>query len=327
LSMMERQVEQMVRLVDDLLDVSRVTRDKIELRKERVDLAAVLNTAIETSRPLIDAAAHELTITFPAQPVYVDVDPARMAQVFSNLLNNSAKYTDAGGRIQIEARQQGENVFIAVRDNGVGIACDELAYVFDMFRQVDRSLERSQGGLGIGLTLVRRLVELHGGSVNALSEGRGKGSEFVIRLPVASAELALTPVPPTLDREAAPKPRVLVVDDNRGSRETLSALLQMKGHEVQTARDGQEAVDTVPSFLPDVILMDVGMPILNGLDATRRIRQMRCGADIFIVALTGWGQASDVQKSAEAGCSAHLIKPVDIAVLEELLANRAVSAV
>ena len=320
-NIMERQVRQMTRLVEDLLDVSRITRDKIDLRKEYVELATIVKTAVETSRPLIDSSRHELTIKLPAKPIFLDADPARLAQVFSNLLNNSAKYTTSGGRIQLEAQQQGREIVVTVRDNGVGIPCDALAYVFDMFRQVDRSLERSQGGLGIGLTLVRRLVQLHGGTITALSEGPGKGSEFVVCLPIGTREPVRTTAPRAA-HPSLPRYRVLVVDDNKDAGDTLGMLLRTKGHDVRTARDGMEAVDAASDFLPEVILMDVGMPKLNGYEATRRIRQLPAGKEIFIVALTGWGQPGDVQRSAEAGCSAHLVKPVDFGALERLLASR-----
>lgn len=317
---LDRQMRQMRRLVDDLLDVSRITLGRIQILKERVDLAAALRSAIETSRPVIEAAGHKLTVMLPMRPISVNADSARLDQVFSNLLTNSAKYTEPGGRISIEAEQRGDEAIVTVRDNGIGIACDALAYVFDMFRQVDGSLERSQGGLGIGLTLVRRLVELHGGSVEARSEGPGKGSEFVVRLPIAG-ETDRATVPRRSVEAAVSKRRVLVVDDNEDSGDTLSMLLRIKGHEVRTARDGLQAIELVPEFLPEVILMDVGMPRLNGYEATRRIRQMPSGEEIFIVAVTGWGQPDDKQRSAEAGCSAHMTKPVDFATLEKLLAE------
>jgi PAS domain S-box-containing protein len=319
---MERQVDQMSRLVDDLMDVSRITRDKLALRKERVELAAVLNGAVETRRPLIDAGGHELSVTLPAQPLFLDADPTRMAQIFSNLLNNSAKYTEDGGKIAIVAERQGNEAVVAVRDNGVGISCEALAHVFDMFRQLDGSLERAQGGLGIGLTLVRRLVELHGGSINAQSEGPGKGSEFVVRLPLAPRQTRAPKSDGATKSPAATKRRIMVVDDNHDSAETMSVLLRTKGHEVCIASDGLEAIDRAAEFLPDVILMDVGMPKLNGYDATQRLRQVSCGKDALIIALTGWGQEGDVQRSIEAGCSAHLVKPVDLAALERLLESR-----
>jgi CheY-like chemotaxis protein/nitrogen-specific signal transduction histidine kinase len=320
-SIMVRQVNQMTRLVDDLLDVSRIAQDKIELRKERVDLAAVVKSAVETSRPLIDSAGHTLTLTLPSRPIVIDADPTRLAQVFANLLNNSAKYTQAGGRIQVEAERGERDVLVTVRDNGVGIPCDALAYVFDMFRQVDRSLERSQGGLGIGLTLVRRLVEMHGGTINAQSEGPGKGSEFIVRLPIAatSKEDANTRRPSS--ESVLSKRRILVVDDNKDSADSMRTLLRIKDNEVRTASDGVEAIEVAAEFRPEIILMDIGMPKINGYDATRRIRQLPCGKDIIIVALSGWGSECDTQRSAEAGCSAHFVKPVDFAALEQLLVS------
>ena len=321
-SVIKRQVEQMTRLVEDLLDISRVTRDKIELRKESAELASIINSALEASRPAIDAAGHHLKVLLPERPIMLNVDPARMAQVFSNLLNNAAKFTDRGGLIEIEASVQGSHVLVSVRDDGIGIPCDELAHVFEMFRQADQSLEKSRDGLGIGLTLVRRLVELHGGSVNAQSEGPGKGSEFTVTLPVAKSSRKQKPIRKSVAEESVTaKFRVLVVDDNRDSGHTMSLLLRVKGHEVRMAGDGLEAIAVAEKFRPDVILMDVGMPKLNGYEATQRLRATDFGRDIMIVALTGWGQTSDVARSMEAGCSAHLVKPVDLAELEQLLAT------
>jgi PAS domain S-box-containing protein len=322
-SILERQMRQMTRLVEDLLDISRITRNNIELRNERVDLASVVNSAIETSRPAIDGAGHKLTVTLPLRPIFVHADATRLAQVFANLLTNSAKYTATGGQIWIEAERQGQEAVVAVRDNGVGIAGEDLDSVFDMFRQVDRSLERSQGGLGVGLTLVRRLVELHGGSVQARSEGPGKGSAFVVRLPLAAPESIRAGTGRVSCQPAAVRRRVLVVDDNHDSGDTLSMFLRIKGHDVRTARNGLEAIEAVPEFLPEIVLMDVGMPKMNGYDATRQIRQLPCGRNIVIVAVTGWGQEDDKQRATEAGCTAHLTKPVDFAALERLLATGA----
>jgi PAS domain S-box-containing protein len=322
---MERQVEHMTRIVDDLLDISRITGDKLDLRKERVDIAAIVRNAVETSRPLIHAGRHELIVSLPAEPVFVEADPTRLSQVFSNLLNNSAKYTDAGGRIEIEARVEGSQAVVAVRDNGVGISCEALAYVFDMFRQADRSLEKAQGGLGIGLTLVRRLVEMHGGTIKAHSEGVGKGSEFTVRLPVQQTDKPETRRARTQQSPAVAKQRILVVDDNKDSGDTLSLVLKAKGHEVRTARNGQQAIDLTPEFRPNIILMDIGMPKLDGYATTRRIRELESGKDVTIVALTGWSQAEDFQQSKAAGCSAHMTKPVDFAALDRLIAGTSAS--
>ena len=320
-NVIRRQTQQLTRLVDDLLDLSRITRDKIELRRQEVDLRSIINCAIEASRPGINAAGHHLEVSLPTTPVRLNVDPTRLAQVISNLLNNATKFTHAGGRIQIEAKQVGGEAVIRVRDNGVGISREALAYVFDMFRQVDGSLERAQGGLGIGLTLVRRLVEMHGGTVNAHSDGQGEGSEFTVRLPAVAARKQTSKVRQLAPAAAVVRRRVLVVDDNKDSCDTLCILLRHKGHEVWTARDGLEAVLKAGELLPEIILMDVGMPKLNGYEATKRIRETESGRAMFIVALTGWGQPSDIAKSLEAGCSAHLVKPVDFAALDRLLAS------
>lgn len=324
-SVVRRQVTQLTRLVDDLLDVSRITRDKLELRKQDVELGSIVNCAIEASRPNIQAAGLRLQVSLPDEPVRLHADPARLAQVFSNLLNNAAKFTPSGGVIQLDARQVETQVVISVRDNGVGISRDALAYVFDMFRQADESLERSQGGLGIGLTLVRRIVELHEGTVDAKSEGSDKGSEFTVRLPVSGAKRESKTRRPAKEAPAV-KRRILVVDDNKDSGDTMCILLRHKGHEVWTARDGLEAVVKAGELEPEIILMDLGMPKLNGYDATRRIRETKSGQNMFIIALTGWGQPADIAKSLEAGCSAHLVKPVDFAALDALLANAPTSS-
>ena len=320
-NILARQMRQMTRLVDDLLDISRITRNRIELRKERVDIESVVKSAIETSRPAIDGAGHKLTVTLPLRPIFVHADATRLAQVFANLLNNSAKYTAPGGQIWVEAEQRQHEAVVIVRDNGVGIAHDDLPYVFDMFQQVDRSLERSQGGLGVGLTLVRRLIELHDGNVEARSDGTGKGSEFQVRLPLAAPQMPVVDATGIAAPPAAAKRRVLVVDDNQDSGDTLSMLLRLKGHDVRIARNGVEAIAEVKDFSPQIVLMDVGMPRMNGYEATRQIRQLPNGDDIVVVAVTGWGQADDKQRAAEAGCTAHLTKPVDFVALERLLAT------
>ena len=327
-TMMERQLAQMVRLVDDLLDVSRISRGKMELRKERVQLAAVVSSAVETSRPLIDHMGHELTVTLPQQPIIVDADLTRLAQVFSNLLNNAAKYTDRGGHIWLTAERQGSDVVVSVKDTGIGIAADQLPRIFEMFSQVDRSLERSQGGLGIGLTLVKRLVEMHGGRIEARSEGLGKGAEFVVRLPVVVG--ASEPqAPAERDEPPAPKSslRILIVDDNRDGADSLAMLLQIMGNDTRTAHDGQEAVDVAEEFRPDVMLLDIGLPKLNGYEACRRIREQPWGRSVVLIALTGWGQEDDRRRSQEAGFDHHMVKPVDPQDLMKLLAELNVAKV
>ncbi|MEX2560749.1 MAG: response regulator [Pirellulales bacterium] len=321
-SMMERQLVQMERLIDDLLDVSRVTRGKLELRKEPVELAAVLASALETSRPLIEQAGHELTTTIPPDPIVVNADLTRLAQVFLNLLNNAAKYTEPPGHIWLTVEREASEVRVRVRDSGIGIPADKLGLVFELFMQVDRSLERSRGGLGIGLTLVKRLVEMHGGRIEARSAGPGRGSEFIVWLPVIQR-------PATRQTSAADRPsgaeqvkcRILVVDDNHDSAESLAMLLRILGSEVRTAHDGLEAVETAEQFHPAVVLMDIGMPKLNGYDAARRMRARDWAKSAVLVAMTGWGQYEDKRLAAEAGFDHHMTKPVDPAALKRLLAS------
>lgn len=319
-SMMERQLGQMVRLVDDLMDVSRITRGKVELKKERVELSAVLNSAIETSRPLIEQMDHKFTVKFTDAPVFVDADPTRLAQVFANLLNNAAKYSDREGNIWLSAERQGSDVVVSVKDSGIGIPAEQLDDIFDMFSQVDRSLERAQGGLGIGLTLVRRLVEMHDGRVEARSEGVGRGAEFLVRLPVV-AESAV----PQRDQEQPVASKsalnILIVDDNKDGAESLALMLRIMGNETATAHDGQEGVDLAERLRPDVVLLDIGLPKLNGYEAARRIREQPWGKDRILIALTGWGQEEDRRRSHDAGFDYHLVKPVDLNVLMKMLSD------
>jgi PAS domain S-box-containing protein len=315
----DRQLEQMTRLVDDLLDVSRITRGKVELRKERIELSMVVGDAIEASRPLIEKWGHELTVTLPPEPVFLDADRTRIGQVLLNLLNNAAKYTDQGGHIWLTGERAGHQVVVRVRDTGVGIAPDMLPGIFEMFRQVDRSLERSRGGLGLGLTLARRLVELHGGTLVAHSPGADQGSEFVVQLPSA-AEMVGAPRPGGDGTEAAPPPcRILVVDDSQDASESLAMLLRIAGNEVRTAQDGLEAVGAAVAFRPDVVLMDIGLPKLNGYAAARRIRELPSSRAMVLIALTGWGQEEDRRRSREAGFDHHMTKPVEFAALRQLL--------
>jgi PAS domain S-box-containing protein len=321
LSTMERQIGQMVRLIDDLLDVSRITRNRIQLRQERIELASVIEHAVEVCRPLCDSAGLELNVLVPTKPIILHADPVRLAQVFGNLLTNACKYTEAGGRIGLTVERQESDVIVSVKDTGVGISSEMLPKVFEMFTQVDRSLERSQGGLGIGLTLVKRLVELHEGAVTAHSEGIGQGSEFVVRLPVFAEQPKVQPSPvSTVERVPTSSRRILVVDDNRDAAVSLATLLRVNGNETQTVYDGVEAVETAATYKPDVIFLDLGMPNMNGYDACRAIRKQPAGKGILIFALTGWGQDEDRQKSTEAGFNGHLVKPVEYAVLSKLLA-------
>jgi PAS domain S-box-containing protein len=321
-TLIERQVVHMVRLIDDLMDISRISRDKLELRREHVELAAVVQNALDTSRPLVEVAGHQLTVTLPAdRPIYVDADVTRLSQVFSNLLNNAAKYTERGGDISLAVEYQGSDVVVSVRDNGVGIPPEMLPHIFDMFTQIDRSLERAQGGLGIGLSLVRRLIEMHGGSVEARSAGHGLGSEFVVRLPVivSSPTKQTTPEDGAASAITTAGRRILVVDDNNVSARTLARLLTMLGHEARIAHDGGEAVTAAEQYRPDLMLLDIGLPVMNGYDVARTIRGQPWGRDIVIVALTGWGQEEDRRRSEEAGMDHHLVKPVDPVALEKLL--------
>jgi PAS domain S-box-containing protein len=318
-ALMERQVAQMVRLVDDLLDVSRITRGKIDLRRERVDIASIIQQAVETSRPAIESSRQQLTVNLPPQPVYLDADPVRLAQVFSNLLNNSGKYSEPGGRISIKAERQGAEAVISVKDTGIGIPPDMLPRIFEMFTQIDRSLDRSDGGLGIGLTLVQRLVELHNGSVRASSAGTGKGSEFVVRLPIADESPAPSPQPSIGEPKLAIASRILVVDDNRDSASSLAMLLKAAGNDTQIAHDGLAAVEMADFFRPDVVLLDIGLPRLNGYEVARKIREQAWGKGMVLVALTGWGQDEDRRKSKEAGFNGHMVKPVGFAALVKLL--------
>lgn len=323
-AMMERQLGHLVRLVDDLLDVSRISRNKMELRRSSLLLADVLSSAVETARPLIEEAGHALIVALPPEPIHLDADLTRLAQVFSNLLTNSAKYTEPGGRIWLTAELLDGEVAVAVRDTGIGIPPDALPQLFDLFSQVDRSLERSTSGLGIGLALVQGLVAMHGGTVRAESTGLGTGSTFTVRLPVLSSEGSLPEFPESQESETGaggPRRRFLVVDDNLDAVNSLALLLRLFGHEVQIAHNGLEALEVAERFRPEVVLMDVGMPVLNGHEATRRIRAEPWGRDILILALTGWGQDSDKLLSKEAGCDAHLVKPILWPDLEKVLAE------
>jgi PAS domain S-box-containing protein len=325
--MMERQVNHLVRLVDDLLEISRISRGKIDLRKEQVELAAVIRSAVETSRPLLEAAHHQLAISLPSEPLALDADPVRLAQVFANLLNNAAKYTDEGGQIWLTAKvakgsqESPDGVVVSVRDTGVGIPADMLPRVFELFTQVDRSAGRAQGGLGIGLTLVRSLVQLHGGRVEARSEGLGQGSEFVVHLPLAKGSPAdgarLADQPPAL---LSPR-RVLVVDDNRDAADSLGMLLKFVGADVQVVYDGAAALKTLDVYQPAVVLLDIGMPGMDGYEVARRIRQHPRGRDVLLIALTGWGQEEDRRRTHTAGFDHHLVKPADVNALQTLLAS------
>jgi signal transduction histidine kinase len=336
----DRQLSHLTRLVDDLLDVSRITRGKINLTKEPFELASLIARAVETTQPLIDERRHELTVEIPQGVLKVLGDPTRLTQALGNVISNAAKYTDRGGRITLEARQLDREIEIRVCDTGVGIPADLLPMIFELFTQLDRTTGREQGGLGIGLALVRKLVEMHGGSVTAYSEGVGKGSEFVIRLPLhlqPAGESEKTE--PRLqaqslgaqaiaagDSPVGMRRRILLADDNSDALESLAILLELGGHEVFTATNGALALECAERHLPEVMLLDIGMPVLDGYEVARRVRAQPWGKRIMLVALTGWGQDSDRRRSREAGFDLHLVKPLDMGRLTEVLRRRPAAA-
>ncbi len=315
---METQTQQLVRLIDDLLDISRITSGKIELRKERMDLNVAVQSAIDSTSAMIEDQGHVLVVTLPEIPVNLEADFARISQIIANLLTNASRYTEPPGKIWLELDVEGSDAVLRVRDTGIGIPPEMLEQIFEMFSQADRPHHQTQGGLGIGLTLVKRLTEMHSGTVEARSEGDGKGSEFLIRLPLASGDEQ-----PTLElgasRGDSPSRRILVVDDNRAAAETLALSLTLLGNDVRQAYDGVEAVKEALRFRPEVILMDIGMPRMNGYEAAREMRKHDWGKSAFLVALTGWGQEDDRQRTSEAGFDRHVVKPVEPAHLDELL--------
>jgi signal transduction histidine kinase len=320
-STLNRQVGHMVRLVDDLLEVSRLSQGKIELRKSHIELATVVLQAIELARPLFERNAQEFVLKASAQPIHLYADPTRLTQVIGNLLNNASKFTPHGGRIELTTRQEGGHALISVKDSGIGIEPAHLPRVFDLFTQLDASLERTQGGLGIGLTLVKNLVQMHGGVVEAHSQGRHQGSEFVVRLPAENTAAPATGPAAASSASAQPSLQILVVDDNRDAANTLSMLLRISKHKVSTAYDGHSAVEEFQKSGPDVVLMDIGLPGMSGLEAAQAIRALPGGQEVALVAMTGWGQDEDRQKTKEAGFDRHLVKPVERAALLELLAG------
>ncbi|MEO5618362.1 MAG: chemotaxis protein CheB [Candidatus Eisenbacteria bacterium] len=319
--LMERQIGHMVRLVDDLLDVSRISQGKIELRKERVELALAVSRVVEDARPLFASRNQVLTVDLPSKPLYLNADPTRLTQVLGNLLNNACKYTNPGGRISIKIEREGEQAVIRVRDDGYGLSADQLTSIFDMFMQVDSSAERSGSGLGLGLTLVKELVELHAGTVEVHSPGIGQGSEFIVRLPASSRSSSSRTDQIAAEPTGMTPRRILVVDDNRDAALSLATLLEKSGHETRTAHDGVEALSAAASFLPEVVLLDLGLPNLNGYEVARMIREQPWGQTLKLVAVTGWSQDSARRKSSEAGFDEHLVKPVDIGTLMRLLAR------
>jgi signal transduction histidine kinase/CheY-like chemotaxis protein len=319
--MMERQVSQMVRLVDDLLDVSRITTGRLAVRKTILDVQSVVRDAVEIARPFIESRDHSLEIISDPEPIKIEGDRTRLAQVFSNLLNNAAKYTEPGGHITISARREGHQAVVRVRDDGIGLAQDSLDTIFDMFMQVDRSLERSQAGLGVGLTLARRLVELHGGEIEVRSEGPGRGSEFIVRLPLSSARIEEIARRAPEEGTAAPSRRILLADDNVDFANSLGQLLSSRGHEVRIAYDGAQALETAAAFEPDIAFVDIGMPKVHGYEVARRLRAQPSTAGCVLVAVTGWGQENDRKRAREAGFDRHLVKPVAPGDIDAILEN------
>lgn len=317
----ERQLSHMVRLIDDLLDLSRITSDKLELRREQINLSEIVENAAATCRITAEGQKRELTVVVPSNPIFIDGDPVRITQVISNLLANACKFTPAGGRVTLAAQTEGDIAEVRITDSGIGIPHDMLDRIFEMFTQVDRSMEHSRGGLGIGLSLARKIVEMHGGTINAFSDGPGTGSEFVLYLPAVIKQKQERVDPDNPNKFEASPQRILVVDDNIDSAESLALLLKYGGHETKMAFDGIAALDEAARFRPDVILLDIGLPGMNGLDVCRTIREESWGKNIFIVAMTGWGQEEDRRMSKEAGFNNHLVKPIDYSSLIELLAE------
>jgi PAS domain S-box-containing protein len=315
----DRQVQHMALLIDDLLDIARVSRGTLELRIETTELAAVIEAAIETARPIIDAKRHKLSVEIPQQAVQFAADPLRVAQVLSNLLTNAAKYTDPQGQIRLRAFDDGEAITISVADSGIGIPRGEIESVFAMFSQVKASQDRSDGGLGIGLALARGLVELHGGTIRATSAGLGEGSEFVVRLPHRVLSAVALPETATAAATPARRRRILIADDNQDAADSLAVLLQMEGHDVTVVRDGREALTTINAVLPEIALLDIGMPELDGYEVARQVRQNTLGRAVTLIAVTGWGQDQDKARALGAGFNHHLTKPIEPTQLLDLI--------
>lgn len=317
-----RQVQRMALLLDDLLDVSRITRGRLELKKDYVGLHALVATAIESARPLIEAKKHTLELFLPAYPIELEVDPLRMSQALSNLLTNAAKYTDAGGSIKVTASVEPDGLVITVKDTGIGLGTSVIPHLFEMFSQVDSAIDRAEGGLGIGLALVKGLLALHGGTVEATSEGVGRGSEFSIRLPLSTIVPGRTAEPggkSVVTVGANPRGRILVVDDNRDAADSLALVLNMFGHQVFVGHSGREALELAARERPDAIILDIGMPDMTGYEAARRIRREAWGRNVYLLAITGWGQADDKEKARASGFDWHLTKPVDPDQVEQLM--------
>jgi len=319
--LVDRQITQMTHLLNDLLDVSRVTLGKIELRPGKVALSEIINMAVESIQPLVEARDQTLRLDIPVKPILLYADRTRLSQVFSNLLNNAAKYTEKGGHIEVIAAEDKLGITVKISDNGIGIPKEIQPTIFDLFAQVDSSMERAQGGLGIGLTLVKNLVEMHKGTVMVTSEGKGKGSRFTVRLPI---QIRTSEEKEIIVPENGTHPesyRILIVDDNEASAKTLGWTLEILGHEARLAHEGKKAIEMAKAYLPDVILLDIGLPGMNGYEVCRALRQEPMLKDAVIIAQTGWGQKEHRQLSQEAGFNHHLVKPISMGILQEILAE------
>jgi CheY-like chemotaxis protein/two-component sensor histidine kinase len=323
----DRNSEVMARLLDDLMDVGRIARDKLELRPERMEVGELVRSALEACEPETTRFNHQISVAIPEEKIYVIGDPVRLGQVVGNLINNACRYTEPGGQIRLSVARADHEALISVKDSGIGISVDKLSSIFGLFSQVDASFERSQGGLGIGLHLAKRLVEMHGGHIAVSSEGLNRGSTFTVHLPALEAPATIAPSAPIAAPEAsttsASPLRVLVVDDNRDAAEMLAAVLEMDRHVVELAYDGPSAIAEAEAFRPDMVLLDIGLPLMNGFDVCQQIRRTEWGKRMKLVALTGWGQESDRARSAAAGFDAHLVKPVDHRALAEVIDSTA----
>jgi signal transduction histidine kinase len=321
-SIIDRQSAHLTRLVEDLLDLSRISRNKVELRTEHVDIATIINAALETSRPIIEQFGQETAVSLPREPLFVLGDIVRLSQVFTNLLNNGAKFSKPGDTIRLSVEADAQSVSVSIRDTGIGILPEHLPHIHEPFYQLASSLEKAQGGLGIGLTLVWQLVEMHGGTVSVHSEGSGRGSEFVVRLPLA--EGIVQPRQPETSSAFNPESvrRILIVDDNQDSADAVALILQLDGHEVKAVYSGVDALDLVEQFKPHAVLLDIGMPQLNGYQVARRLRSQAWGKNVLLIAQTGWGQQEDIRQCHEAGFNHHVTKPIDFQKLREFFGQR-----
>jgi CheY-like chemotaxis protein len=326
-SIIDRQSAHLTRLVEDLLDLSRISRNKVELRTERVDIATIISASMETSRPIIEQSGQQVIVSLPQEPIFVDGDVVRLSQVFTNLLNNGAKFSKRGGNIHVDVEADAQSVSVSVADTGIGILAEHLPHIHEPFYQPNSSLHKAQGGLGIGLTLVWQLVEMHGGTVSVHSEGADRGSQFVVRLPLAEGP-ARSQEQPAIADSSSPETvrRILIVDDNQDSADAVALILQLDGHDVKTVYNGVDALDLVEQFKPHAVLLDIGMPQLNGYQVAQRLRNQAWGKNVLLIAQTGWGQEEDIRQCRDAGFNHHVTKPIDFQKLREFFVATTVSA-